>query len=159
MRRPSVTFSTIRHLLIIVAWPTTSCFADWSKRRQVTLSIIECWTCRRSTDSHYNVTPGVREAVTWPSLNANVKYILRCFCLRFVYFALPPSCRQNSHAAILWVKLRNAVLPTSCRQISHAAILWVKPSETPPSRRRNYHAAILWNGLNCYLRWSTVQNW
>jgi len=28
----------------IVVWPTTSCFADWSKRRHVTLSIIECRT-------------------------------------------------------------------------------------------------------------------
>ena len=26
----------------IVVWPTTSCFADWSKRRHVTLRIIDC---------------------------------------------------------------------------------------------------------------------
>jgi len=26
----------------IVVWPTTSCFADWSKRRHVTLHIIDC---------------------------------------------------------------------------------------------------------------------
>ena len=32
---------------------------------------------------HYNVTPG---DVTWCSLNANVRYILRCFCLRLVCF-------------------------------------------------------------------------
>ena len=25
-----------------VVWPTTSCFADWSKRRHVTLRIIDC---------------------------------------------------------------------------------------------------------------------
>ena len=30
---------------------------------------------------HYNVTSG---DVTWRSLNANVRYIIRCFCLRFV---------------------------------------------------------------------------
>jgi len=28
---------------VFVVWPTTSCFADWSKRRHVTFSIIECW--------------------------------------------------------------------------------------------------------------------
>ena len=28
-----------------VIWPTMSCFADWSKRRHVTFTIIECWTC------------------------------------------------------------------------------------------------------------------
>ena len=27
---------------VIVVWPTTSCFADWSKRRHVTLRIIDC---------------------------------------------------------------------------------------------------------------------
>ena len=26
----------------IVVWPTTSCFADWLKRRHVTLRIIDC---------------------------------------------------------------------------------------------------------------------
>jgi len=33
------------------------------------------------------------------------------------------SCRQNSHASMLWVKLSET--PTSCRQNSHAAILWL----------------------------------
>ena len=32
---------------------------------------------------HYNVTSG---DVTWRSLNANVRYIIRCFCLLFVFF-------------------------------------------------------------------------
>ena len=35
-------------LLFIVVWPTMSCFADWSKRRHVTSTVIECWTCRWS---------------------------------------------------------------------------------------------------------------
>ena len=46
---------------LIVAWPTTSCFADWLKRRHVTLSIIECSPLHgrpvviiMSTDRHYN---------------------------------------------------------------------------------------------------------
>jgi len=30
--------------LVFVVWPTMSCFADWSKRRHVTFTIIECWT-------------------------------------------------------------------------------------------------------------------
>jgi len=34
---------------------------------------------------HYNATPG---DVTWRSLNANVRYFLRCFCLRFCLFFL-----------------------------------------------------------------------
>jgi len=35
------------------------------------------------TGWHYNVNPapGDREAVTWRSLNGNVRYILRCFCV------------------------------------------------------------------------------
>ena len=37
----------------------------------------------RSPGWHYIVTPG---DVTWRSLNANVRYILRCFCLRLVFF-------------------------------------------------------------------------
>ena len=59
---------------------------------------------------------------------------------------MPPSCRQNSHAAILWARLSET--PPSCRQISYDAILWVKLSETPPSYRQNYHAAILWVKLS-----------
>jgi len=27
---------------MIVVWPSTSCFADWLKRRHVTLRIIDC---------------------------------------------------------------------------------------------------------------------
>ena len=30
---------------ILSYWPTMSCFADWSKRCNVTFIIIECWTC------------------------------------------------------------------------------------------------------------------
>jgi len=40
----------------------------------------------RSPGWHYNITPGDCEAVTWRSLNANVRYIVRCFCLRFCLF-------------------------------------------------------------------------
>ena len=44
----------------VVVWPTTSCFADWSKRRHVTLSIIEWRTIHghdlvRSSDMSKNV--------------------------------------------------------------------------------------------------------
>jgi len=46
----------------LVAWPATSCFADWSKRRHVTLSSIE-WSTRHSrpiviimTTSHVTFT-------------------------------------------------------------------------------------------------------
>jgi len=60
---------TERRTDCIVTWPTTSCFADWSKCRHVTSSIIECpprhgrpsdssmsdvrhWTVWRSCDVH-----------------------------------------------------------------------------------------------------------
>jgi len=66
----------------IVVWPTMSCFADWSKRRHVTLSIIICLPLHGHPGWHYNVTP---VDVTWRLLNANVRYILRCFCLCFVF--------------------------------------------------------------------------
>jgi len=62
------------------------CFADWSKRRHVTLSIIICSPLHGHPGWHYNVTPRDREAVTWHLLNANVRYILCRFCLRFVCF-------------------------------------------------------------------------
>ena len=54
----------------------------------------------------------------------------------------PPSCRQNTNAAILCVKPSET--PPSCRQNTHAAILWVRLSEKPPSCRQNTNAAILW---------------
>ena len=79
---PSATFSNEGHHILIVVWPTMSCFADWSKRRQVTLSIIIC-PLHGHPVWHHNVT---RCDVTWCSLNANVRYILRCFCLRLVCF-------------------------------------------------------------------------
>jgi len=56
------------------------------------LSIIICSLFHVQPGWHYNVTPDDREAVTWRSLNANVRYILRCFCLRFVCFFV---IRQN----------------------------------------------------------------
>ena len=61
-----------------VAWPSMSCFADWSKRRHVTLSIIISSPLHGHPGWHYNVTPG---DVTWRSLKANLRYILHCFCL------------------------------------------------------------------------------
>jgi len=73
--------------MCIVVWPTMSCFADWSKRRHVTLVIIICSPLHGHPGWHYNVTVIVTPGdVTWRSLNANVRYILRCFCLRFVCF-------------------------------------------------------------------------
>ena len=35
----------------IVVWPTTSCFADWLKRRHVTLRIFDCQACRHNVTS------------------------------------------------------------------------------------------------------------
>jgi len=51
------------------------------------LSYVHCFTVTRcdlitSHMWHYNVT---RCDVTWCSLNVNVRYILRCVCLRFVF--------------------------------------------------------------------------
>ena len=40
----------------IVVWPSMSCFADWSKRHHVTLSIIMCSPLRGHPGWHYNVT-------------------------------------------------------------------------------------------------------
>jgi len=40
----------------IVVWPTMSCFADWSKCRNVTLSIIVCSPLHVHPGWHYNVT-------------------------------------------------------------------------------------------------------
>ena len=52
---------------------------------------------------HYNVTPGDREAVTWRSLNANVRYIVRCFCLRFCLFLFDFFViRQNIWHSLSW---------------------------------------------------------
>jgi len=105
-------------------------------------------TASRSTVRQFNVWRQTLNCltVTWRSLDifhtVNLIHILPCFCLRLVCFPLPPSCRQNFHAAILWVKLSET--PPSYRQNSHAAILWVKSSEMPPSCRQNSHAAILW---------------
>ena len=76
----------------VVIWPTTSCFADWSKRRHVTLRIIDCQevvltgyrifiTCQL-TSWHVDKCQGVY----WHVVN-----ILRCFCLHFfwdVFFTL-----------------------------------------------------------------------
>ena len=48
-------------------------------------SIIICPPLHGHPGWHYNVTPG---DFTWRSLNANVRYILHCFCFRFVCFVL-----------------------------------------------------------------------
>jgi len=42
--------------LTVVVWPTVSCFADWSKRCHVTLSIIICSPLQGHPVWHYNVT-------------------------------------------------------------------------------------------------------
>ena len=47
------------------------------------VDIIICSPLHGHPGWHYNVTPG---DVMWRSLNANVRYILRCFCLRFACF-------------------------------------------------------------------------
>ena len=44
--------------IIVVVWPSMSCFADWSKRRHVTLSIIICSPLHGHPGWHYNVTWG-----------------------------------------------------------------------------------------------------
>jgi len=63
---------------VTVVWPIMSCFADWSKCHHVTLSIIIC--------SPLHSHPGWQYNMTWCSLNANVRFILHCFCLRLVCF-------------------------------------------------------------------------
>jgi len=59
------------------------------------------WRWALSYVHHFTVTRGDIMMspcdVTWSSLNVNVRYILRCFCLRFVFFLffgvlLTPSC-------------------------------------------------------------------
>ena len=70
---------------IVVLWSTMSCFADWSKCCHVTLSIIICSLVHDHLGWHYNVTPG---DIMWRPLNANARYILRCFCVRSVCFFL-----------------------------------------------------------------------
>jgi len=46
----------LRHCVLSYVWPTMSCFADWSKRRHVTLSIIIWSTLHGHPVWHYNVT-------------------------------------------------------------------------------------------------------
>ena len=46
--RISVQLTKLRTVCLVV-WPTVSCFADWSKRRDVTFVITECWTVDYST--------------------------------------------------------------------------------------------------------------
>ena len=93
------------------------------------------FTASRSTVRQFSVWRQTLNCltVTWRSLDifytVNVMHILRCFFLTFCLFCI---------AAI------------SCRQFSHAAILWVKLSETPPSCRQNSHAAILVIRQNIY---------
>ena len=62
--------------------------------------------------------------VTWRSLNANVRYIIRCFCLRFVcFFIIQDSCSwsydKNAYDTQLFVGLRPRVtFSTSVRHNS-----------------------------------------
>jgi len=74
---------------LFVVWPTMTCFADWSKRRHVSFVIIEWWTrhgrpCVIIMINGHMAVYYYNEwhAVTWRSLNVNIRYILRCFCLR-----------------------------------------------------------------------------
>ena len=54
---------------VIVVWPTTSCFADWSKRRHVTLRIIDCQevvlTCYRIFTTCHPLPRDMSTHVTW----------------------------------------------------------------------------------------------
>jgi len=51
-----------RRLTQIVAWPPTSCCADWLKCYHVTFVIVDWWTCRRSTVRHCSNA----RTFTWP---------------------------------------------------------------------------------------------
>ena len=65
----------------IVAWPTTSCFADWSKCRHVMLSIIECWTCWRSAVIIMSPRDWLeRTSLKWPSI---LRWVGRKICLQW----------------------------------------------------------------------------
>jgi len=127
-RHGSILQSRDGSTFLIVAWPTTSCFADWSKRRHV--EHYRLFTASRSTVRQFNVWRQTLNCLTatrrslYTFYTVNVIHILRCFCLRFVCFALPPYCRQFSHAAILWVNLSET--PPFCRKNSHVAILVIR---------------------------------
>jgi len=67
----------------IVVWPTMSCFTDWLKCRHVTLIIIEWCRVIIMINGHVTVYRYLLwNMVTWCSLNANIRYNLRCLCLR-----------------------------------------------------------------------------
>ena len=72
--------TTVRHLLIVV-WPTTSCFADWSKRRHVTLRIIDCQevvlTCYRIFTTCHPHPCDMLTHVTWKRVTC-CKYSITC---------------------------------------------------------------------------------
>ena len=103
--------------------------------------------------------------VTWRSLDifytVNVINILRSICLRFVCFALPPSCRQNFHAAILSVKLRNAILvirQNDTQSFVGCALLWhLQPLVVIFPCPTHYHASsvkCLTNTKVCMLKFA-----
>ena len=91
----------------LLHWLVETPSHDVEHYRMLNMSAVDRGDITMTTGSHYNVTPGDRKAVTWPSLNTNIRYILRRFCLHstsFLFtfcFALPPSCRQISPASIL----------------------------------------------------------
>jgi len=77
-----VLLSSVRYLLTISILyhnqprPKNRQMENWLVHPRATFSALGLW--------YFNVTLG---DVTWRSLNANVRYILRCICLRLVFFA------------------------------------------------------------------------
>jgi len=63
---------TTVHHLYIVAWPTVSYFADWSKRCHVTFIVIEWWAS----------CSNVHHSVTWPCIVAMMHgHVTNCFSI------------------------------------------------------------------------------
>ena len=54
MKRLAFILNTRKHTITSVVRPTTSCFADWSKRRHVTLRIIDCQGAPLTNKLYYN---------------------------------------------------------------------------------------------------------
>jgi len=89
--RPSATFSTEGHHIWLSydqLWAASLIGRNAVTWRWALSYYVHRFTVTRcdiimSHMWNYNVT---RRDVTWCSLNANVRYILRCFCLRLVCF-------------------------------------------------------------------------
>ena len=68
--------------IILVVWPTTSCFADWSKHRHVTLRIIDCQevvlTCYRIFITCHGRPLDMSKNVTRLGLDICCKYSTSC---------------------------------------------------------------------------------